>query len=80
MELDINFSGVVANIVATGLAYYDNKKEVKHWLKKSHPYMWLPLSPDTVKWKIAHPEDKDALINPWDNIAGKRSENYDISI
>jgi len=46
---------------------------------KYHPYFWLPLSPDSVKWKVTHPGKNDFLINPWYKIAGKRSENYDMS-
>ncbi len=76
MKLDINFSGVLANLVVTGLVYFGDKEKVKDWLKQYHSYFGLPLPllPDSVKWKVAHPGKNNFLINSWYKIAGKRSE------
>ena len=50
--------------------------KAKNWLKEHHSYLWSPISPDTAKWQLAHPERKDVSINRWEEIAGKRGSNY----
>lgn len=79
-KLDIGFAGILPNLVSTTIEYFNNKESAKKWLKENHNYLWHPISPDTAKWKLAHPERTDIVINPWENIAGQRGDNYQTRI
>jgi radical SAM superfamily enzyme YgiQ (UPF0313 family) len=80
LELNIGFAGIIPNIVATGLSHFRGKDATKTWLKDNHPYLWEPISPDSAKWMVAHPDNRHVQINPWLEIAGKRGENYDTKL
>lgn len=77
---DIGFAGILPNLVSTIVAYFNDKEHAKKWLKEHHSYLWEPLSPDTAKWKLAHPDVNDVVINPWEMISGQRGENYQTRI
>ena len=76
IKLGIGFAGILPNLVATALAYFEDKEQAKEWLRSNHAYLWQPLSPDTAKWRLAHPDIVDIEINPWSNISGERGDNY----
>lgn len=77
---NIGFAGILPNLVSTVIEYFNDKKLAKKWLEENHSYLWEPLSPDTAKWKLAHPETSDVVINPWEKISGQRGENYQTRI
>ncbi|HEY5588742.1 MAG TPA: radical SAM protein [Candidatus Paceibacterota bacterium] len=79
-NLGIGFAGILPNLVSTALCYFNDKVQAKSWLFENHSYLWQPVSPDTAKWKLAHPESNNIEINPWSKIAGERGENYQTRI
>ena len=76
MECRINFAGILPFLVAAVVAHFDDAKVAKDWIKKNHSYLCQPISPDTAKWRLAHPDKTDVEINKWSDIAGKRGSNY----
>lgn len=76
IDLEIGFAGILPFLVSTAVAHFDNVKLAKEWLKKEHSYLWRPISPDTAKWRLAHPDRVEVNINRWEEIAGKRGTNY----
>ena len=76
MECDINFAGILPFLVAAVVAHFDDAKVAKDWIKENHSYLCQPVSPDTAKWRLAHPDKTDVEINKWSDIAGKRGSNY----
>lgn len=76
IECEINFAGILPFLVAAVVAHFDDVKTAKEWIKQNHSYLFLPVSPDTAKWRLAHPDRLDVEINKWSEIAGKRSSNY----
>ena len=76
IDSDINFAGILPFLVASAMAYFGDVKTVKKWIKEKHGYLCSPVSPDTAKWCLAHPENRDVVINSWDSISGKRGDNY----
>lgn len=76
MECDINFAGILPFLVAVVVAHFDDARVAKDWIKENHSYLCQPVSPDTAKWRLAHPDKTDVEINKWSDIAGKRGFNY----
>lgn len=76
IECDINFAGIVPFLVATVVAHFGDVGVAKTWLKENHSYLCQPVSPDTAKWKLAHPDEVNVVINKWSDISGKRGSNY----
>ncbi|GEM_PF-1848772 len=80
IELGVCFGGILPHFVSTAISHFGNKEKAKAWLKENHSYLWEPLSPDTAKWRLAHPERPEIEINQWEEIAGKRGANYQLAI
>lgn len=76
IDLDINFAGILPFLVAIAVVHFGDVEKTKGWIKDKHNYLCKPISPDTAKWRLAHPEQGDIEINKWDEIAGKRGSNY----
>lgn len=76
METDINFAGILPFLVAEAVDHFKDTRIAKDWIKRNHNYLCQPVSPDTAKWRLAHPERTDVMINKWEEIAGKRGSNY----
>lgn len=76
IDSDINFAGILPFLVATAVAHFGDVNKAKEWIKEKHGYLCLPVSPDTAKWRLAHPNETDVIINKWSDIAGKRGSNY----
>ncbi len=76
VENNINFAGILPFLVAKLVAYFGDVKSAKKWIEDKHEYLRQPISPDTAKWRLAHPERTDIAINKWEEIAGKRGANY----
>lgn len=76
IECNINFAGILPFLVAVAVAHFEDVSEAKKWLKEKHSYLFQPISPDTAKWRLAHPDQTNVMINGWSDIAGKRSSNY----
>lgn len=76
MDVGIGFAGILPFLVASTISHFEDVTKAKNWLKEHHSYLWSPISPDTAKWQLAHPERKDVSINRWEEIAGKRGSNY----
>lgn len=76
MEAGINFAGILPFLVAKAVAYFGEVQNAKDWIKEKHSYLCKPISPDTAKWRLAHPDRTDVMINKWEEIAGKRGTNY----
>ncbi|MDR2982854.1 MAG: radical SAM protein [Puniceicoccales bacterium] len=79
-RLGIGYAGILPNLVCTSLCHFGQKEQGKIWLRENHNYLWEPVSPDTAKWKLAHPENPSVEINPWEKIYGQRGENYQTRI
>lgn len=76
IDCNINFAGILPFLVAVVMAHFDDVAEAKAWINKNHAYLSMPVSPDTAKWRLAHPNREDVAINKWSDIAGKRGSNY----
>lgn len=76
IESKINFAGILPFLVATAVAHFDNVKLAKEWIQNNHSYLCQPISPDTAKWRLAHPDKANIEINKWSEIAGRRGTNY----
>lgn len=76
IECDINFAGILPFLVAVAVAHFEDVSITKNWIKQKHSYLCQPISPDTAKWRLAHPDRGDVMINKWSEIAGKRGANY----
>lgn len=76
VDVDINFAGILPFLVAKAVDYFDDVRKAKKWIINKHHYLCLPISPDTAKWRLAHPDSSDVMINKWSEIAGKRGANY----
>jgi radical SAM superfamily enzyme YgiQ (UPF0313 family) len=76
MKLGIGFAGILPNLVSTALAHFNDKHQAKAWLQNNHAYLWEPISPDTAKWRLAHPSFENVEINSWGKISGERGDNY----
>lgn len=76
VELGLSFGGILPHLISTSISHFGNKLEAKRWLKMRHGYLWEPISPDTAKWRLAHPERTGIEINCWEEISGKRGSNY----
>lgn len=80
VDVGINFAGILPFFVAKIIDYFGNVKTAKKWIEKNHNYLSTPISPDTAKWQLAHPEKKDIQVNLWKDISGKRGHNYQSNI
>lgn len=76
LDLNINFAGILPFLVAKALDYFKDVYIVKEWITLNHNYLCQPVSPDTAKWRLAHPDRADVMINRWEEISGKRGSNY----
>lgn len=76
MKCEINFAGILPFLVAAAVAHFGEVAKTKVWIKEKHNYLYQPVSPDTAKWRLAHPDRTDVMINKWSDIAGKRGSNY----
>ena len=76
MEAKINFAGILPFLVAKAIEYFQDVNTAKCWIEQNHNYLCQPISPDTAKWRLAHPEQQNVMINKWEDISGKRGSNY----
>lgn len=76
IDSDINFAGILPFLVAKVVDYFGDIQKAEQWIKKEHNYLCKPISPDTAKWNLAHPDKRHIVINAWEKMAGKRGENY----
>lgn len=76
MDCGINFTGILPFLVSAAVSHFNTVDAAKKWMKERHGYLWQPVSPDTAKWRLAHPDRADVMINRWEEIAGKRGSNY----
>ena len=76
IDSGINFAGILPFLVAKLMDHFDDVWMVKQWIKEKHNYLNLPVSPDTAKWRLAHPQSDNIEISKWEDIAGKRGSNY----
>ena len=66
MDCDINFAGILPFFVASAMVFFGDVKLTKNWIKKEHNYLHQPISPDTAKWILAHPNETEVSINKWE--------------
>lgn len=76
IELNLNFAGILPFLVMVAADHFGNAKDAQRWIESKHSYLCQPLSPDTAKFYLAHPDRNHVLINTWKDISGKRGSNY----